>query len=372
VQGTAIANQGEIMQSFIKLISLSIALLLAGCPVLDTAPAARTPGSPEVLAVLQRGGGIVNVGRDAVSGTFEILPVAPSTGEFQVHLDAPYPSSLRVRLDGVELPRFEAIPSGTDPAVGGFYRILNINPNPNPARWQLLIRPPASRVGSLSYMLAISNITANTRIPAGSPDFESAPLTIALGAQRVYLLSVAAKGSGSGRIGSTPGGINCGNDCSIALGQSQTFTLTAQPSSGSRFIGWTSSCPLPSLCNCAGNRAGCSVTLNGAPVQVHARFEPDTSAMQSQVCPAPRVIPGFTLAGNPGCASGIIDQHPSAMLACDSQGYFCCESVTGANAPRCGGSGLATFPADCRNHVNPNVGPPPNGIFDGCYTRSGP
>ncbi|MDZ4075634.1 MAG: hypothetical protein U1E04_12890 [Hylemonella sp.] len=360
------------MHGLIKLVSLFLLFLLAGCPTLDTAPAAQTPTGLNVLAVLQRGSGIVNVGRDASSGTFEILPVAPSTGEFQLYLDVPYPSSLRVRLDGTELPRFEAIPSGTDPAVSGFYRIVDINPNPRPARWHLIIRPPMSRVGSLSYTLAVSNITANTRIPAGSPDFESAPLIIALGAQRVYRLSVASEGSGSGRIGSTPAAINCGSDCSITLGQSQSFTLTAQPAAGSRFIGWTSNCPQPSICNCAGNRSGCSVTLNGAPVQVNARFEPDNSAVQSQICPGPRVIPGFSLAGNPGCASGVIDQHPSAMLACDSQGYFCCESVTGSNAPRCGGAGKSVFPADCRNHVNPNVGPPPSGLLDGCYTRNGP
>lgn len=358
------------MHSVVKFISLSFLFLLGGCQVLDNAPAARTPGSPEVLAVLQQGGGIVNVGRNAVSGTFEILPVAPASGEFQVNLDAPYPSSLRVRLDGVELPRFEAIPSGSDPAVSGFYRILNINPNPNPARWQLLIRPPSSRVGSLSYMLGVSNVTANSRIPVGSPDFESAPLTIALGAQRVYRLSVAAQGSG--RIGSTPAGINCGSDCSLTTGQSQSFTLTAQPSAGSRFIGWSSNCPLPSICNCAGNRTGCSITLNGAPVQVIARFELDRSGVQPQTCPDPRVIPGFSLVGNPGCSSGVIDQHPSAMLACDSQGYFCCESVTGSNAPRCGGTDRRAFPADCRNYGNPRVGPPPNGVFDGCYTRNGP
>jgi len=357
-----------------KLVLVFLLALLAGCDTLNDSarqsPAAQTPSGLDVRAVLQRGGGFVNVG--PTRGIYEILPGALPSQGFQLSFSAPYPTSLRILLDAQELPRLEAIPSGADPAVSGYYRIDNVNPSQAQARWRVSVRPPASKLSLRAYAVRVATISINPNFAVNTPEHESAPLIVQLGAQRIYSLTVASAGAGSGRIGSTPAGINCGTDCTVSLGQSQTLSLTAQPASGSRFIGWSSICTAPSVCNCFGRAGGCSVTLNGSPVQVTAQFEPDASGMQASACPAPRVFPDMTLAGQPACASRTLDQHPSAVLACDSGGYFCCESVIGSNSARCGGGDRRDFPADCLNHVTSNVGPPPNGILDGCYRRNGP
>ena len=53
----------------------------------------------------------------------------------------------------------------------------------------------------------------------------------AIGAPPVrYTLSVTKAGTGAGRVASTPGGINCGEDCSSPFGAGTSVTLTAAPS----------------------------------------------------------------------------------------------------------------------------------------------
>jgi hypothetical protein len=74
-------------------------------------------------------------------------------------------------------------------------------------------------------------------------------------------LSVAAARNGNGIVTSIPPGINCGSACSSAFGQGAVVTLTATPSTGSTFAGWSGAC--------AGG--GCVVTIT-QPAQVTATF----------------------------------------------------------------------------------------------------
>jgi hypothetical protein len=347
-------------------------LILAGCktvePIVQNAPAAQTPSNVNVLAVLQPGSPFVNVG--ATNGIFEILPGGLPSQGFQLFFNAPYPASLRVMLDSDELPRFEAITGGTNPAVTGYYRINNINPNQTPTAWRISVRPPNSKLASLSYTVSVFNVSINPNFPVGTAQHESAPFVMMAGAQKIYALTTMTTGDGNGRITSTPGNVNCGIDCIAMPGQSTTYTLTATAASGSTFAGWTSSCTPPSVCNCpaTGSRLSCSITLNGTAATATALFTRSGTPLS---CPSPRATEGFNFVGQPSCASFVIDQHPSIALACDNNGYFCCESVTGANSSRCGGSGKSEASADCRafgNTVGPLQGPP----FDGCYSRVSP
>lgn len=354
------------------LLAILATLILAGCktvePIVQNAPAAQTPSNVNVLAVLQPGTPFVNVG--ATNGVFEILPGGLPSQGFQLFFNAPYPASLRVMLDSDELPRFEAIPSGTDPAVTGYYRINNINPNQTPTAWRISVRPPNSKLGSLSYTVSVFNVSINPDFPVGSTQHESAPFVMMAAAQRIYVLTTMTTGDGDGRITSTPGNINCGIDCIAMPGQSTSYTLTATAAPGSTFAGWTSSCTAPSICDCpaTNSRRSCTITLNGTAATATASFTRSGTPLS---CPNPRELRGFKHVGQPSCASLAIDQHPSIALACDSNGHFCCESVSGANSPRCGGSGKREASADCRA-FGITAGPPPSPPFDGCYSRVSP
>ncbi len=71
-----------------------------------------------------------------------------------------------------------------------------------------------------------------------------------------YTLSVAKSGTGAGTVTSLPAGINCGTDCSEAYLSGTSVALTAAPTSGSTFTGWSGAC--------SGTDATCTVTMSAA------------------------------------------------------------------------------------------------------------
>lgn len=54
-----------------------------------------------------------------------------------------------------------------------------------------------------------------------------------------YTMSTTVVGSGSGRVTSDPAGISCPGSCSVTVGQGVPVTLSATPSPGSMFFGWS-------------------------------------------------------------------------------------------------------------------------------------
>ena len=54
-----------------------------------------------------------------------------------------------------------------------------------------------------------------------------------------FTLSVAKIGTGTGTVSSTPGGIDCGGDCSESYGYGAAVTLNPVPSPDSTFVGWS-------------------------------------------------------------------------------------------------------------------------------------
>jgi len=78
-------------------------------------------------------------------------------------------------------------------------------------------------------------------------------------------LTVTRSGAGSGTVTSTPSGINCGIDCSETYAPATVVTLTAAPTVGSVFSGWSGG-------GCSGT-GSCVVTMNAATT-VNAQFDP--------------------------------------------------------------------------------------------------
>ncbi len=82
--------------------------------------------------------------------------------------------------------------------------------------------------------------------------------------QREKLLTVTKTGTGSGAVRSAPAGIDCGSDCGHSYEHGAAVTLTAVPSLGMAFSGWSGAC--------TGTAATCTVTMD-ADRAVTARFE---------------------------------------------------------------------------------------------------
>lgn len=77
-------------------------------------------------------------------------------------------------------------------------------------------------------------------------------------------LTVTKAGMGTGTVSSSPGGINCGNDCSGNFPSGSSVTLTATATGGSTFAGWSGGC---------GGTGTCTVAMNGPQTRT-ATFNP--------------------------------------------------------------------------------------------------
>lgn len=83
-------------------------------------------------------------------------------------------------------------------------------------------------------------------------------------------LGVSKAGTGSGSVTSAPAGIDCGATCSADFSQGSSVTLTATPSPGSAFGGWSG--------GCVGTSTTCTVSMSAAQTAT-ATFEPTVTAL---------------------------------------------------------------------------------------------
>ncbi len=63
-----------------------------------------------------------------------------------------------------------------------------------------------------------------------------------------YALTVVESGTGTGTVTSSPSGISCGSTCSASYNSGTSVTLTATPSTGSTFTGWSGGCSGTGVC----------------------------------------------------------------------------------------------------------------------------
>lgn len=104
-----------------------------------------------------------------------------------------------------------------------------------------------------------------------------------------HRLSVLLTGAGRGVVVSSPAGIECGAECSQEFDTGTVVTLTATPSTGSAFSGWSGSC--------SGTGATCSVAVSEAKT-VGATFS----------------IKRYQLSvGKSGTGSGLVESNPPGL-----------------------------------------------------------
>jgi secreted trypsin-like serine protease len=162
-----------------------------------------------------------------------------------------------------------------------------------------------------------------------------------------HSLTVTKTGDGGGTVTSSPAGINCGPTCSDAFPNGDSVTLTAVPSSGSTFGGWSGS-------GCSGTGT-CTVTMSQAR-SVTAAF---STAPPPPPPPPPPPSSHTLTVGKSGAGSGTVTSSPSG-IACGSTcaaAFTSGTSVTLSAAPAsgstfagwsgaCSGTGACTVTMD--------------------------
>lgn len=103
-------------------------------------------------------------------------------------------------------------------------------------------------------------------------------------------ISVMKTGTGTGTVQSNPAGINCGPVCSAGFTPNSLVLLTAQPTSGSTFAGWSGAC--------SGTATSCWVAASGAR-NLTATFNSQQSPTQVALTVNRSGTGGGTVTSNP-------------------------------------------------------------------------
>ena len=194
---------------------------------------------------------------------YQTIKILPNSGHLRVTVTPEEATVEYVRSDTstiaytytIEPPPTYALTIGVDPDVGG---------STNPA------------VGVHSYVEGtVVNVTAApaagyafdhwsgacTGSGACQVTMDAAMSVTATFTLNRYTLSVGKAGNGSGTVTSSPAGISCGTTCSSDYDYGTQVTLTAAPSTGTTFTGWSGACT---------GTGSCIVTMDAAkPVTAH-------------------------------------------------------------------------------------------------------
>lgn len=96
---------------------------------------------------------------------------------------------------------------------------------------------PANQTMGGDYAVRVSSTTTSTT------DTSDANFTVA-----GFTLTVNPSGTGSGRVTSSPAGIDCGATCAAAFDSGTPVTLTATPDPNNSFTGWSGDCAGTGTC----------------------------------------------------------------------------------------------------------------------------
>ncbi len=126
--------------------------------------------------------------------------------------------------------------AAASPGLGGGIRIANFNDG--------AAAPDVGAHQSGSPAMAFG-VAASPGSAVGAPsEPPPAPPPVV-----TYALGVTTNGTGAGTVTSSPAAINCGATCSASFTAGALVTLTATPSSGSVFSGWSGACSGTAACS---------------------------------------------------------------------------------------------------------------------------
>ena len=164
-----------------------------------------------------------------------------------------------------------------------------------------------------------------------------------------FTVMIAKSGTGTGTVASAPAGINCGGDCNEQFPGGTTVTLTATPTSGSVFAGWSGG-------GCNGTGA-CVVSTTAT---ITATF----------TLPAP---PPFTVTVNKNgtgtvtsipagihCGGGCTGTYPGGTTVTLTATADAGSVFTGWNGGGCAGAGSCVVPINATVTATFTVIPPTN------------
>jgi hypothetical protein len=146
-----------------------------------------------------------------------------------------------------------------------------------------------------------ANATCAFRVPA-------AAVTLTPNYRARTVINVAKTGNGSGLVTSVPAGINCGTDCTEPILDNVAVKLTAAPSLGSSFAGFSGAC--------VSNTSTCTFVPAGASQNISAQF----------------VLQQFTLTTTNRPEGSVASTTPSGIIDCGSSGADCTEVLNFATA----------------------------------------
>lgn len=178
-------------------------------------------------------------------------------------------NSKTVSVNVVNTTTFKVTTSVSDPAGGSISPASASVPSGGTQKFTVTANAGYSSYATGCQGNIYHNGTANMTTPT-TADYKTGPITadctVTANFYRVFNLSVAKTGSGSGTvvglflIGNV---IDCGTRCSYLTQTGTSITLTATPASGSTFEGWSGG-------GCSGTGT-CTVTVN-ADTTVTAKF----------------------------------------------------------------------------------------------------
>lgn len=184
-----------------------------------------------------------------------------------------------------------------------------------------------------SLVLASSSLYAAEQIQPNVNSFLPSPFATDIDAERAPIklkLAMLVRGSGGGRVTSSPAGVNCTRDCTAQFNKGQTVTLKATANSGSVFSKWGGAClgVTSSTCRVSMNaaktvRAVFALAIPSQPTNVQATagdkkvtlsWSPSTSATAYDICMATESISDFNNCNSLADGELLIDQVSPAVI----------------------------------------------------------